>query len=235
MTQQENTYPPGTSPASTFLTQGGVLTWQDPPEVVLPTLCFPRRLPPPGHTALTFLPSHDLDSFPSSPEISRSLATPGSPTLNLAPRQPSGGVGSAGTGSSPRQTRALHSRGTGLPRVVQGPVLFLLPCWRECHPRLPSLCRPCPSSAPPGGRPPCPGPGPSAAKSAVAPSASQLSLSLSSHCSLVPHPPFRQYVSWGGDQSQPEIYLISIWPGNELPLPKTNTHGNGWKPSHLPQ
>ena len=40
----------------------------------------------------------------------------------------------------PRQTRVLHSRGTGLPRVIQGPVLFLLPYWQECHPRLPSLC-----------------------------------------------------------------------------------------------
>ena len=40
----------------------------------------------------------------------------------------------------PRQTRALHSRGTGLPRVIQGPVLFLLPYWQECPPRLPSLC-----------------------------------------------------------------------------------------------
>lgn len=42
---------------------------------------------------------------------------PRSPTLNLAPRQPSRGAGLAGTGSFPRQTRALHSQGTGLPRV----------------------------------------------------------------------------------------------------------------------
>ena len=133
MTQQENTCPLRHVPSFTLPDSGGSVDLTRPPELVLPALCFPRRLPPPGHTALTFLPSHDLDSFPSSPEINRSLAAPGSPTLNLAPRQPSGGGGLAGTGSSPPRPERFTPEAQVCPSgpgscVILAALLAGMPC-----------------------------------------------------------------------------------------------------------
>lgn len=66
---------------------------------------------------MTFLPPHDLDSFQSPQEINRSLAASWSP-LELGPTTAfSSRCGLGWDWLIPQQTRALHSQGTGLPRV----------------------------------------------------------------------------------------------------------------------
>lgn len=81
----------------------------------------------------------------------------------------------------------------------------------------------------------CPSPGVPATKAPLVHRTCQFNLSPSSHCLLVLNLPIPIYSIWleGRDQSQPGIYLIGIWPGNEVPFLKTKIHRYDWKLSHL--
>ena len=153
---------------------------------------------------MTFLPSHDLDSFCSPQETNGSLAD----SCNLAPGQPSRGAGLAGTDSSPPADPSASLPGHRSPQSDPGSCVILAALLAGMSSPLALLVRPCPSSATPERVSPCPGPRAPATKLpqvslpapapgpllqvAGAPSASQLNLSPSSHCLLVLHPPFRQ-------------------------------------------
>ena len=111
---------------------------------------------------MTFLPSHDLDSFQSPQEINSSLAASWEPDSELGPMTAFSRCGLGWDWLIPPADPSASLPRNRSPQS-EGPVLLLLPYWRQCHPRLPSCCRPCPSSAAPAGVPPCPGPGPPAA------------------------------------------------------------------------